>query len=179
MNLSIDTSRGVASLRLSKAGGVNAESDVSAALTMLLADAFTLYFKTKSFHWQIARPNFYDFQPMLDEQAEQILAVTDVIARRVCELGGTTLRSIGHIARLQRLADNEADFVAPADMLTELARDNRQLASFLRLTRDVCEVHRDVMSADYFEAWIDEAEARTWFLIETWRAHIRSVVPVT
>jgi starvation-inducible DNA-binding protein len=174
MSLSTDTSHRVGSLGLANAGGEHAVTEVSAALTTLLADTFTLYFKTKSFHWHIARPNFLDFQPMLDEQAEQILAVTDVIAKRVCELGGTTLRSIGHIGRLQRLADNDADFVPPADMLTELASDNRQLASFLRLTRDVCEVHRDFVSANHFEAWIDEAEGRTWFLIETWRSHIRS-----
>jgi starvation-inducible DNA-binding protein len=150
-------------------------AEVSQALTILLADTFALYLKTKSFHWHMAPTGFGIFQPLLDEQAEQILSITDVIAQRISELGGTTLHSIGRIGRLQRLADNDADCLTPAEMLTELASDNRQLSSFLRSTRDVCDVHRDFETADYFETWIDEADGRTWFLVEAWRAHLRSI----
>ena len=174
MSLSIDTSRRV---RSPHQGDDVAE--VTAALTTLLADTFTLYFKTKSFHWHMVTPNLGGFQPMLDEQAEQILSITDIIAKRVCELGGTTLRSVGHIGRLQRLADNDADFLTPPDMLIELANDNRQIASFLRSTRDVCDVYYDFKTADHFENWINEAEGRTWFLIEAWRAHGRSILPMS
>ncbi len=174
MSLSIDTSRRVRSLH---PGGPVAE--VTAALTRLLADAFTLYFKTKSFHWHMVAPDLGGFQPMLDEQAEQILSITDIIAKRVCDLGGTTLRSIGHIGRLQRLADNDADFLTSPEMLIELASDNRQIASFLRSTRDVCDVYDDFETANHFENWIDEAEGRTWFLIEAWRAHSRPILRPT
>ncbi|CAN7655994.1 DNA starvation/stationary phase protection protein [Phyllobacterium sp. LjRoot231] len=172
MSLSIYTSHRVRSLFPG-----DAVAEVSAALTTLLADTFALYLKTKSFHWHMAAPGFGGFQPMLDEQAEQILSITDIIAERIRELGGTSLHSIGHIGRLQRLADNDADFLTPAEMLTELASDNRQIASFLRSTRDVCDVHRDFETANYFETWIDEAEGRTWFLIEAWRAHVRTILP--
>lgn len=165
MCLSIDTSHRVRSLHPG-----DAVAEVTAALTTLLADTFTLYFKTKTFHWHMVAPELGDFQPMLDEQAEQVLSITDIIAKRVCELGGTTLRSIGHIGRLQRLADNDADFLTPPQMLIELAGDNRQIASFLRSTRDVCVVYHDFRTANHFENWIDEAEGRTWFLIEAWRA---------
>ena len=169
MNLSIYLTHRVRSLY-----SRDAVAEVSAALTTLLADTFALYLKTKSFHWNMTPSGFGIFQPLLGEQAEQILSITDVIAERTRELGGTALHSIGHIGRLQRLADNNADHLTPAEMLTELASDNRQLSSFLRCTRDVCDVHRDFETADYFETWIDEADGRTWFLIEAWRAHLRS-----
>lgn len=165
MSLSIDTSH-----RVSSRHPDDAVAEVTTALTALLADAFTLYFKTKTFQWHMVAPRPGGFQPLLDEQAEQILSITDVIARRVCELGGTTLRSIGHIGRFQRLADNDADFLTPRQMFIELASDNWQIASFLRSTRDVCDVHYDFRTADHFENWIDEAEGRAWFLIEAWRA---------
>lgn len=170
MSLSIYKSNRVRSLYSG-----DAATEVSAALTTLLADAFALYLKTKSFHWHMAPTGFGIFQPLLDEQAEQILSITDIIAQRIRELGGTTLHSIGHIGRLQRLADNDADYLTPAEMLTELASDNRQISSFLRSTRDVCDLHQDFETADYFETWIDEADGRTWFLVEAWRAHLRSI----
>ncbi|MBB3237568.1 Dps family protein [Phyllobacterium endophyticum] len=170
MSLSIHTDNHVRSPYPS-----DAAAEVSAALTTLLADTFALYLKTKSFHWHMAPTGFGIFQPLLDEQAEQILSITDIIAERIRELGGTTLHSIGHIGRLQRLADNDTDYLTPAEMLTELASDNRQLSSFLRTTRDVCDMHWDFQTAEYFETWIDEADGRTWFLVEAWRAHLRSI----
>jgi starvation-inducible DNA-binding protein len=150
--------------------GENARNDLSAALTTLLADTFALYLKTKNFHWHMSGPHFRDYHLLLDEQAEQIFAMTDAIAERARKLGGTTLRSIGHIARLQRIPDNDAEFVTPADMIAELASDNRQMASFLRATHAVAEEHTDVATTSVIEVWIDETERRTWFLFETSRA---------
>jgi len=143
--------------------------DVSGALTILLADMFALYLKTKNFHWHMSGPHFRDYHLLLDEQGEQIFATTDAIAERVRKIGGTTLRSIGHIARLQRVLDNDADFVAPMDMLAELRDDNKQLAAHLRATHAICDEHGDVASASLIETWIDEAERRTWFLFESTR----------
>ncbi|MBY5347606.1 Dps family protein [Rhizobium leguminosarum] len=147
----------------------NAITDISAALTALLADVFALYLKTKNFHWHMSGPHFRDYHLLLDEQAEQIFAMTDDIAERARKIGGTTLRSIGQIARQQRLSDNDADFVTPEDMLSELREDNAQLVSLLREVHDLCDEHNDVATASLIENWIDEGERRTWFLFETTR----------
>lgn len=147
----------------------NATTDISAALTALLADVFTLYVKTKNFHWHMSGPHFRDYHLLLDEQAEQIFAMTDDIAERARKIGGTTLRSIGQIARQQRLLDNDADFVTPEDMLSELREDNVQLVSLLREVHGLCDEHNDVATASLIENWIDEGERRTRFLFETTR----------
>jgi starvation-inducible DNA-binding protein len=150
--------------------GEDATRDVSAGLALLLADVFALYLKTKNFHWHVSGPHFRDFHLMLDEQADQIFAMTDPIAERARKLGGTTLRSIGDIARRQRLADNDADYVDPQDMLAELAGDNRQLVSEMRSLHATCDEHNDVATASLIENWIDEGERRAWFLFETTRS---------
>ena len=142
---------------------------ISAALTVTLADLFALYLKTKNFHWHVSGPHFRDYHLLLDEQGDQIFATTDVMAERVRKLGGTTLHSIGHIARLQRIADNDDEFVDSQDMLEELREDNRQLAVNLRSVHSLCDEHGDVASASLIEVWIDEAERRTWFLYEATR----------
>jgi starvation-inducible DNA-binding protein len=148
----------------------NATRDISGALTTLLADMFTLYLKTKNFHWHVSGPHFRDYHLLLDEQAEQIFATTDAIAERVRKIGGTTLRSIGHIARLQRVMDNDADYVTPQDMLAELRDDNKELAARMRETHALCDEYGDVATASLIEVWIDEAERRTWFLFEASRS---------
>jgi len=148
----------------------NAVRDLAGALNILLADMFGLYMKTKNFHWHISGPHFRDYHLMLDEHGEQIFATTDAIAERVRKIGGTTLRSIGHIGRLQRIEDNDADFVTPMDMLAELRDDNKELAARMRETHDLCDEHGDVATASLIEVWIDEAERRTWFLFEATRA---------
>src|SRR5215831_16127931 len=140
----------------------SAVRDISGALTILLADMFALYVKTKNFHWHISGPHFRDYHLLLDEQADQIFATTDAIAERARKIGGTTLRSIGHIGRLQRVLDNDADFVTPLDMLAELRDDNKQLTVSLREVHGLCDEHGDVASASVLETWIDEAERRTW-----------------
>jgi starvation-inducible DNA-binding protein len=147
----------------------NAVQDISGALNILLADMFALYLKTKNFHWHMSGPHFRDYHLLLDEQADQIFAATDVIAERTRKIGGTTLRSVGHIGRLQRVLDNDADFVTPLDMLAELRDDNKQLAANLRETHGLCDEEGDVASASLLETWIDEAERRTWFLFEATR----------
>jgi starvation-inducible DNA-binding protein len=147
----------------------NSVREISAALNTLLADMFALYVKTKNFHWHVSGPHFRDYHLLLDEQAAQIFATADDIAERVRKIGGTTLRSIGQIGRLQRVLDNDADFVTPLDMLAELRDDNKQLAANLRETHDLCDDHRDVATASLLETWIDEAERRTWFLFESAR----------
>ncbi len=147
----------------------NAVRDISGALNILLADMFALYLKTKNFHWHMSGPHFRDYHLLLDEQGDQIFATTDAIAERVRKIGGTTLHSIGHISRLQRIADNDAEFVTPMDMLAELRDDNKQLVANLRETHGVCEEHEDVATASLLEIWIDEAERRTWFLFEATR----------
>ena len=149
--------------------GANAIKDISGAMTQLLADVFALYVKTKNFHWHVSGPHFRDYHLMLDEQGEEIFAATDDIAERVRKIGGTTLRSVGHIARLQRVLDNDADFVTPQDMLAELRDDNTDLAARMRETHDLCDDHGDVASASLLENWIDEAERRSWFLFESTR----------
>ena len=147
----------------------NATRDISAALNTLLADMLALYLKTKNFHWHVSGPHFRDYHLLLDEQADQIFAITDPIAERVRKIGGTTLRSTGHVARLQRIADNDADYVTPLDMLAELRDDNKQLAANMRETHDLCDEHGDVATASLLEVWIDEAERRVWFLFEAGR----------
>lgn len=159
-----------AALRTPTDLGPQATTDIAAALTGLLADTFALYLKTKNFHWHLSGPHFRDYHLMLDEQGDQIFATTDVIAERARKVGGTTLRSIGHIHRIQRLLDNDADYVSPHAMLSELAEDNRRLAGFLRAAHAVCEDHNDVASTSLIEVWIDEAERRSWFLYECTRA---------
>jgi starvation-inducible DNA-binding protein len=149
--------------------GADAVRDISAALTTLLSDMFALYLKTKNFHWHVSGPHFRDYHLMLDEQGDQIFATTDAIAERVRKIGGTTLRSIGQISRLQRIHDNEAEYVTPLDMLAELRQDNQQLTASMRETHDLCDEHRDVATASLLEVWIDEAERRTWFLYEATR----------
>ncbi|MBW9052035.1 Dps family protein [Rhizobium mesosinicum] len=147
----------------------NAITDISAALTGLLADVFTLYVKTKNFHWHMSGPHFRDYHLLLDEQAEQIFDMTDEVAERARKIGGTTLRSIGQIARQQRIPDNDADYVTPEDMLSELREDNLHLVSILREVHEVCDEHNDVATASLIENWIDQSERRTWFLFETTR----------
>lgn len=143
--------------------------EVTDELNVLLADMFALYVKTKNFHWHVSGPHFRDYHLMLDEQGEQIFKTTDDIAERVRKIGGTTLRSIGDIARRQRVKDDDRDFVAPADMLTELLEDNKQLVTHMRQTHDACAEHEDVATASLLENWIDEAERRAWFLFEATR----------
>jgi starvation-inducible DNA-binding protein len=147
----------------------NAVKDISGALNVTLADMFGLYLKTKNFHWHMSGPHFRDYHLLLDEQADQIFATTDALAERVRKIGGTTLRSIGHVGRLQRILDNDADFVTPTDMLAELRDDNQQLTARLREAHGLCDEHGDVASASLLEVWIDEAERRTWFLFEATR----------
>jgi starvation-inducible DNA-binding protein len=146
-----------------------ATKDVSAAMNGILADVFALYLKTKNFHWHMSGPHFRDYHVMLDEQADQLYAMTDPIAERIRKLGGTTLRSIGHIARTQRILDNDAEYVEPADMLAELCDDNKTVAARLREVHEVCAEHHDIASASFIEVWIDETERRTWFLFEASR----------
>jgi starvation-inducible DNA-binding protein len=147
----------------------NAVQDISGGLNILLADVFALYVKTKNFHWHMSGPHFRDYHLLLDEQGEQLFAVTDAIAERVRKIGGTTLRSIGEISRLQRVLDNDADYVTPLDMLAELRDDNKQLAAAMREAHSLCDEHGDVASASLLENWIDEAERRVWFLFEAGR----------
>src|SRR3989441_12438156 len=147
-----------------------ATRDISGALNALLADFFALYLKTKNFHWHVSGPHFRDYHLLLDEQADQIYAMTDPIAERVRKIGGSTLRSIGHIARLQRVSDNDAEYVEPLDMLAELRDDNKALAARMREAHNVCEEHRDVATASLLEVWVDETERRTWFLFEATRS---------
>jgi starvation-inducible DNA-binding protein len=147
----------------------NGTRDISGALNRLLADVFALYLKTKNFHWHVSGPHFRDYHLLLDEQAAEVFAMTDMIAERIRKLGGATLKSIGHIARTQRLLDNDADYVQPLDMLAELQEDNKSLTSFMREVHDLCDEHRDIATASLIENWIDETEQRTWFLFETSR----------
>ena len=146
-----------------------ATADIAAALNGVLADVFALYLKTKNFHWHMSGPHFRDYHLLLDEQGDQLYAMTDPIAERIRKVGGTTLRSIGHIARMQRISDNDADYVDPLDMLAELREDNKTLAARLREAHNVTDEHRDIASSSLLENWIDETERRTWFLFESSR----------
>jgi starvation-inducible DNA-binding protein len=143
--------------------------DIAASLTALLADTFALYLKAKNFHWHMSGRHFRDYHLLLDEQGTQIFAMTDPMAERVRKIGGMTLRSIGHISRLQRILDNDAGYVTPLDMLAELRDDNKQMAVSMREIHSLCDEHEDVATASLLETWIDETERRTWFLFEATR----------
>jgi starvation-inducible DNA-binding protein len=147
----------------------NAVHDISEALKLLLSDAFALYLKTKNFHWHMSGQHFRDYHLMLDEQSDQIFAMTDAIAERARKIGGTTVRSIGQISRLQRIADNEAEYVEPFDMIAELRDDNAKLTQNMREAHSLCDEAGDVATASLLENWIDEAEKRIWFLFECGR----------
>jgi starvation-inducible DNA-binding protein len=150
--------------------GEDATRDISGGLKALLADVFALYLKTKNFHWHMSGPNFRDYHLMLDEQGDQIFAMTDVIAERARKIGGTTIRSISDIAGKQRILDNNADYVDPQDMLAELHGDNKQLVAAMRRVHELCDTYSDVATASFIEVWIDESERRAWFLYEAGRA---------
>ena len=149
--------------------GSNATRDLSGALNVLLADVFALYIKTKNFHWHVSGPHFRDYHLLFDEQAGELFAMTDEIAERVRKIGGTTLHSVGHIARFQRILDNDADYVEPSDMLAELREDNQALIASMRKVHDLCDEENDVATASKLEEWIDQAERRVWFLFESSR----------
>jgi len=146
-----------------------ATRDISGAMNAILADVFALFLKTKNFHWHLSGPHFRDYHLLFDEQADQIFAMTDAIAERVRKVGGSTVRSIGHIARIQRIRDNDAEYVEPSDMLAELREDNKALTGRLREAHNVCEEFHDIATASLIEVWIDETERRTWFLFEAGR----------
>ena len=147
----------------------NATKDISGAMNAILADVFALYLKTKNFHWHMSGPHFRDYHLLLDEHGDQIFAMTDPIAERVRKIGGQTIKSIGQISRLQRVLDNDAEYVEPEDMLAELREDNQTLTVRLREAHEVCEEHNDIATASLIEVWIDETERRTWFLFEASR----------
>jgi starvation-inducible DNA-binding protein len=155
--------------RLQVPDGFSPESikDLSSVLNALLADVYALYLKTKNFHWHMTGQHFRDYHLLLDEQGDQIFAIADVIAERVRKIGGTTIRSIGHIARLQRIADNDQEYVSPKDMLNELHADNKALVESLRAAHEVASKANDYATTSLIEVWIDEAERRAWFLFET------------
>ncbi|MGD0831487.1 MAG: DNA starvation/stationary phase protection protein [Terracidiphilus sp.] len=146
-----------------------AVKDISGALNALLADVFSLYLKTKNFHWHMSGPHFRDYHLLLDDHAGQLFAMTDDIAERVRKIGGTTIRSIGHIARLQRIPDNDAEFVTPADMLSELHEDEKALTLSMRAVHALCDDGGDVATASLLEVWIDQSQRRGWFLFEATR----------
>ena len=161
--------RRMAPLHTSSDLPAQATVDISAALNGVLADVFALYLKTKNFHWHMSGAHFRDYHLLLDEQGTELYAMTDPLAERIRKVGGTTLRSIGHIARMQRISDNDADFVEPLDMLAELREDNKTLATRMREAHNVTDEHRDIASSSLLENWIDETERRTWFLFEASR----------
>lgn len=144
-------------------------NDITGALNALLADVFSLYLKTKNFHWHVSGPHFRDYHLLLDDHGDQLFAMTDEIAERVRKIGGTTIRSIGHIARLQRVADNDSDFVTPADMLSELHEDEKALCLRMRAVHTLCGDEGDVATASLLENWIDQSQRRSWFLFEATR----------
>lgn len=146
-----------------------ATRDIAGAMNLILADVYALYLKTKNFHWHMSGPHFRDYHLLLDEHAEQLFAMTDPIAERIRKVGGTTLRSIGHIGRLQRVLDNDADYVEPLGMLAELCDDNKTLTAKLREAHEICDEHNDIATTSLIENWIDETEERTWFLFEASR----------
>src|SRR3954467_15345257 len=145
----------------------SATKDIAGAMNAILADVFALYLKTKNFHWHMSGPHFRDYHLLLDEHGDQLFAMTDPIAERIRKIGGSTIKSIGEISRLQRVLDNDAEYVDPEDMLTELCEDNKTLVARLRETHNVCDEFRDVATASLLEVWIDETERRTWFLFES------------
>ena len=162
-------SRRTACFDLSTDLGASTTQELSAALNILLASMFALYLKTKNFHWHVSGPHFRDYHLLLDDQASQIFTTTDAIAERVRKIGGRTLRSIGHIARLQCIEDNDEEVVSAFDMLAELREDNLALVTRMRDTRRLCDEHDDVATASLIENWIDEGEGRVWFLFESSR----------
>ena len=146
-----------------------AVKDISGGLNALLADVFALYLKTKNFHWHMSGPHFRDYHLLLDEHGDQLFAMTDDIAERVRKIGGTTVRSIGHISRIQRISDNDADFVDPGDMFAELREDNKTLVVSMLAAHGLCDDANDVATASLLENWIDETQRRVWFLFEATR----------
>ena len=149
--------------------GAKSVKDISGALNALLADVFSLYLKTKNFHWHMSGPHFRDYHLLLDDHGDQLFAMTDDIAERVRKIGGTTIRSIGHIARLQRIADNDADYVTPKDMLSELHENEKALTLSMRAAHTLCDDAGDVATASLLENWIDQSQRRSWFLFECTR----------
>ena len=158
-----------APLTLSSDLQADAVRDITGALNTLLADTFALYFKTKNFHWHMSGPHFRDYHLLLDEHADQLYAMTDDIAERVRKVGGTTIRSIGHVARLQRITDNDAEFVTPEDMLSELHEDEKALTLRMRAVHSLCDDAGDVATASLLENWINQSQRRSWFLFESTR----------
>jgi starvation-inducible DNA-binding protein len=151
-----------------------ATRDIAGAMNAILADVFALYLKTKNFHWHLTGPHFRDYHLMFDEHGDQLFAMTDPVAERIRKIGGSTLKSIGHITRLQRVLDNDAEYVDPEDMLAELCEDNKALAARLRESHNVCDEYRDLATASLIETWIDETERRIWFLFEASRREMTS-----
>ncbi len=149
--------------------GANATKDIAGGLAILAADVVALWMKTKNFHWHVSGPHFRDYHLLLDDQSNQIYAMIDPIAERSRKLGGKALHSIGQVKKLQRVLDNDADYVAPQDMLAELREDNKQLAKNMRVLHEVCDEHNDIATASLIENWVDETEQRTWFLFEAAR----------
>jgi len=146
-----------------------AVQDITGALNALLADVFALYVKTKNFHWHMSGPHFRDFHLLLDDHGDQIFAMTDEIAERVRKIGSTTIRSIGHIARLKRVLDNDAEYVTPTDMFSELHEDEKALVLSMRAIHTLCDDAGDVATASVLENWIDQSQRRSWFLFESTR----------
>ena len=169
--MSLQEARVQRSVRMRTPSDLGAETTraLAGVLNILLADLFALHLKTKNFHWHVSGPHFRDYHLLLDEQADQIFAMTDPVAERIRKVGGATIRSIGQIARLQRVLDNDADYVSPLDMLAELREDNIQLAARMRDAHALCDERGDVATASLLEVWIDEAERRHWFLFEATR----------
>src|ERR1700722_18459978 len=161
--------RRTARLRVTPSFDASASESIAGEMNAILADVFALYLKTKNFHWHMSGPHFRDYHLLLDDQADELYAMTDPIAERIRKTGGSTLRSIGHIARTQRVLDNDADYVEPLDMLAELREDNQTLAARLREVHDMVDELRDIGTASLIETWIDETERRTWFLFESSR----------
>ena len=163
------TNRRAAPLATPTTLSASATKNITGGLNAILADVFAIYMKTKNFHWHMSGPHFRDYHLLLDEQAEQLYGMTDPIAERVRKVGGETVRSIGHIAKLQRVTDNDASYVEPSDMLGELHEDNTALVASMRAMHDVCDEHKDIATASLLEVWIDETERRAWFLFEAGR----------
>src|ERR1700728_647617 len=161
--------RRTARLRVTTNFDASASESIAGEMNAILADVFALYLKTKNFHWHMSGPHFRDYHLLLDDQADELYAMTDPIAERIRKVGGATLRSIGHIARTQRVLDNDAEYVEPEDMLVELREDSTAFAARLREAHNVCDEHRDIASASLIEVWIDETERRAWFLFEAGR----------
>ena len=145
----------------------SAAAAIAEAINPLIADAFALYLKVKNFHWHMSGSHYREYHLLLDEHADQIFAMTDVLAERVRKVGGTTIRSIGHVAKLQEVSDDDREYVTPLDMLKELVEDNKNFAARQRAAHEVCDEHKDIATASILEVFVDETERRTWFLYET------------